>query len=442
MTSQDKPSATLTDPAETHEGEVRPRAAHKRSTAIALACGIAGLIAIGTIPRLLVHMKLRNEAAAHAASAARVFVTRANATPAGVVLELSGTLSPITEAPVLSRTDGYLARRIVDIGDRVRKGQLLAVISAPDLDQQVAEAEAVLKQSESTLQQSRSALDEAKANAGIGKITADRWAALQARGAVSKQANDSYQFAYAAQAAAVSAAEANVAAANSSFSANAANLRHYRELQEFEQIRAPFEGVITQRNVDEGALITATSTLLFRIARTERLRTFIDVPQLNATAIKVGDNTSITVLQYPERVFHGQITRIADALNLNTRTLLTEVDLDNESGLLLPGMYATVRFQLPRAVNAILIPGEALMFRAEGTTVAVVTSDQHIEFRHVVVGHDYGDSLEIRSGLAPGDAVVVNPTDQIVEGARVNPVFIQSASESLGPAVSSISSHQ
>lgn len=441
MNTPDKLSTTLTNTPDTHEVETGPLVFRKRSLTIALVCGIAVLVAIGVVPRLSTRQKLRDEATSQATSPTNVFVTRATATPAGVVLELSGTLSPITEAPVLSRTDGYLARRVVDIGDRVRKGQLLAVISAPELDQQVTEAQALVKQSEDALEQSKSALDEARANAGIAKITADRWAALQARGAVSKQANDSYQFAYDAQTAATNAAAANVASTMNSVSANVANLRHYRELQEFEQIRAPYDGVITQRNVDDGALITATSTLLFRIARTERLRTFIDVPQLNATAIKVGDDAAVAVSQYPDQVFHGQITRIADALNLNTRTLLTEVDLDNGSGRLLPGMYATVRFNLPRAVNAILIPGEALMFRAEGTIVAVVAANQRIELRHVIVGHDYGDSLEIRSGLNPGDAVVINPTDQTLEGARANPVFIQRASESLGPAVLSTANH-
>jgi RND family efflux transporter MFP subunit len=346
-------------------------------------------------------------------------------------------MSPITEAPVLARTDGYLKKRLVDIGDHVHTGQVLSVITAPDLDQQVQQAEALYQQSKSTLEQSQAALDQAKSNAGIAGITAERWAALVKRGAVSRQANDNYQFAYNAQVAAVGVAAASVAAANNSVGANAANLNHYRELQGFEVVRAPFDGVITLRNVDDGTLVTATNTLLFRVAKNDVLRTFIDVPQINAPSIKVGDSADLTFVQHPDRVFHGTVTRTADSLNLNTRTLLTEVDIDNKDGMLLPGMYATVAFNLPRSVAAILIPSEALVFRSNGTTVAVVDDRHIVNFRPVVVGHDYGASIEIISGLKAGEAVVVNPNDTTFEGARVNPITVKQAAGSLSPAAPS-----
>src|SRR5258708_5512994 len=313
-------------------------------------------------------------------------------------------MSPIPEAAVVDRTDGYMKKRLLDIGDYVHTGQILGVIEAPDLDQQVQQAKALYEQSKSTLEQGRAALDQAKSNAGIAGIPAERWEALVKRGAVSRQANDTYQFAYSSKVAAVGVAAASVAAANNSVGANAANLNHYRELQSFEVVRAPFDGVITQRNVDNGALVTATGTLLFRVAKNDILRTFIDVPQINAPSIKIGDTADLTFVQHPGEVFHGAVTRTSESLNLNTRTLLTEVDIDNKDGLLLPGMYATVTFKVPRAVSAILIPSEALVFRANGTTVAVVDDRHIVTFRKVVVAHDYGATVEIVSGLKAGEA--------------------------------------
>jgi RND family efflux transporter MFP subunit len=411
-----------------------PSRSRRRTIATLAGFCVVGLIAVGVVPRLILSRNLERQSSQQAATPPNIFVTPAQASPATVTVQLSGTMSPITEAPVLARTDGYLKKRLVDIGDRVHTGQLLGVIVAPDLDQQVDQARALLEQSRSTLQQSQAALDQAKANAGIAGITAERWAALVKRGAVSRQANDTYQFAYSAQVAAVGAAAASVAAATNSVASNAANFGHYRELQSYELVRAPFDGVITQRNVDDGALITATSTLLYRLAKNDVLRTFIDVPQINASSIKVGDTADLTFVQHPDRTFHGRVTRTADSLDLNTRTLLTEVDVDNKDGILLPGEYATVTFHLPRAVTSVLVPGEALVFRSDGTTVPIVDDKHTIHFQKVVVGHDYGASLEILSGLQVGESVVVNPNDTVVEGAKVNPVTVKQAAGSLSPA--------
>jgi RND family efflux transporter MFP subunit len=412
------------------------RAARPRKTLFFVIGGscVLVLIAVGLIPRIFLSRDLRRQKSQETVEAANVFVTPAQGAAASVTVQLSGTMSPITEAPVLARADGYLQKRLVDIGDHVHTGQVLGVIASPDLDQQVDQAKALLQESKSTLAQSQAALDQAHANAGIAGITAQRWAALVKRGAVSRQANDNYQFAYGAQVAAVGVATASVAVANNSVGSNSANLERYRELQGFETIRAPFDGVITQRNVDDGALITAMNTLLFRIAKNDVLRTFIDVPQINAPSIKVGDPADLIFVQHPGKVFHGKVTRTADSLNLNTRTLLTEVDIDNKEGELLPGMYATVIFNLPRTVKSILIPSEALVFRADGTTVAVVDNQHTVHFRKVVVGHDYGASIEITSGLSEGDLVVVNPNDTTFEDAKVNPVRIKQASGSLSSA--------
>jgi RND family efflux transporter MFP subunit len=419
----------------TGAGQVpQPTGSRKRVVLIVVCLLAVVLLIIGIAPRLFLDGALKKQKLQQGAEATNVFVTSAKEAPASVAVQLSGTMSPITEAPVLARTDGYLKKRFVDIGDHVHVGQVLGIIEAPDLDQQVQQAKALLDQSKSALLQSQATLDQSKANAGIAQITAERWAGLVKRGAVSKQANDNYQFAYVAQVAAVGAAEANVAAITNSVGSNQANLERYHQLQGFEIVRAPFDGVITQRNVDDGALVTATSTLLFRIAKNDVLRTYIDVPQINAPSIKVGDVADLMFVQRPSRTFHGTVTRTADSLNLNTRTLLTEVDIDNMDGVLLPGMYATVTFNLPRTVTSILIPSEAMVFRADGTTVAIVDDQNKVRFRKVVVGHDYGDSLEIVSGLKNGDAVVVNPNDTIVEGADVNPVMVKQATGSLAPA--------
>lgn len=406
----------------------------RRLLLIVAALVVVILLGIGVLPRLAVRQDLLREQEAQANARPNVYVTVAQGSPAAVDVQLSGTMSPITEAPVLARVDGYLKKRVVDIGDRVKAGQVLAVIAAPDLDQQVHQAEALVDQSKSNLSQSQSTLEQAKANAGIAQITADRWAALVKKGAVSKQANDNYQFAFSAQTAEVGVATASVAAAANAVGANTANFEHYRELQGFEVVKAPFNGVITERNIDEGALVTATDTLLFRIAKNDVLRTFIDVPQITAPTIKVGDPATLQFIQFPSHAFQGKVTRTADSLNLNTRTLLTEVDVENKDGVLLPGMYATVTFDLPRTVNSVFVPGEALMFRANGTTVAVVGQDNVIHIKNVVVGHDYGATLEIVSGLNVGDHIVVNPNDVTVEGAKVNPVIVSHAAGSLAPA--------
>lgn len=412
----------------------RPDGSSRAVKAVLAGVGLLAILALGVIPRVWLSRSLKRQEAQEAAAAPNVFVTPAESSAASVVVQLSGTMSPITEAPILARTDGYLAKRLVDIGDRVHAGQLLAVITAPDLDQQVLQAKAALEESKSTLQQAQAALDQAKANAGLASVTAERWAALVKRGAVSRQANDNYQFAYSAQLASVGIAAASVAAAGNSVGSNTANLDRFRELQGFEQVRAPFDGVITQRNVDDGALVTATSTLLFRIAKNDVLRTFIDVPQINAPSIRVGDSADLTFIQFPSHVFHGEVTRTADSLDLNTRTLLTEVDIDNKDQALLPGMYATVAFRVPRTVTSVLIPSESLIFRADGTTVAVVTDQHIIQFRKVALGHDYGAALEVVSGLRAGESVVVNPSDTVIDGVRVNPVLVKQAAGSLSPA--------
>ncbi|MCU1295369.1 MAG: family efflux transporter, subunit [Bryobacterales bacterium] len=401
---------------------------------VMLAAALLIALAIAIIPRVRLKNQLAAQKEQRAATPPNVFVIPAQPSPASVKLQLTGTMAPVTEAPILAQVDGYLKTRLVDIGDRVHEGQLLALISDPALDQQVQQAKAMLQQSQSTLQQAQAALDEAKANAGLASITAQRWATLLKRGAVSQQANDNYQFAYNAQTAAVNVAAANVAAAKDSVGSNQANLGRYLEQQSFERVTAPFTGVVTQRNVDVGTLITANSTLLYRVAKYDVLRTYVDVPQLHTPSVKVGDSAAVSVVDYPNQTFEGKVTRFSDSLNLNTRTLLTEVDVRNPGDVLLPGMYATVNFALPRAVTAMIVPEESMIFRAKGTLLATVDDQHAVHFQNVVLGHDYGTSLEILSGLKTGQLVIVSPNDSVVEGAKVNPVLVKDAPASMSPA--------
>lgn len=409
----------------------------RRFIVVGTTIAILLFVFLGIIPRIMLHRKLLSESRESQNAIPNVYVTIAQPLPPGIAVQLSGTMSPITEAPLLARVDGYLVKRNVDIGDKVRAGQILAVIAAPELDQQVTQAASLVEQSRANLVQSQATLVQAKANAGLAQVTAHRWEELVRKGAVSRQANDSYQFAFSAQTAAVGVATASVAAATNSVGANAASLQHFRELQSFEVVRAPFDGVITERNVDTGALITATNTLLYRIAKNDTLRTFIDVPQVTASSIHVGDGADLKFVQFPSRTVHGTVVRTSNSLNANTRTLLTEVDVRNDDGSLLPGMYATVTFHLPQNLAAAYVPSEAIVFRANGTTVAVVDNENVIHFRPVTIGRDYGAILEVTSGIRAGEHVVANPDDTTVEGARVNPTVLARSGDSFNAAQTS-----
>jgi len=315
----------------------------------------------------------------------------------------------------------------VDIGDRVREGQLLATIAAPELDRQVDQAAATLKQSEATLQQANANLQQGEANERIARITAERWAHLTVKGAVSRQENDQYQAQFQAQTANVDALNKAIAAAKSNVAAAQASLDHLKELQIYEQVKAPFAGVITVRNVDVGALITTGNTLLFRIAQTGTLRTYVNVPQTNANSVRVGQPAFLSVSNLPGRRFPGRVTRTASALDPASRTLLAEVQVPNPTGELMPGMYASVDLNTRRADPPLLVPGDALVVRSEGTVLAVVDPDNVVHYRKIDIGRDFGTTVEVLSGIANGDRVIVNPSDAAKEGAKVKPVALPGA---------------
>lgn len=341
-----------------------------------------------------------------------------------VSVKLPGSIQAVTETPVLSRSNGYVRKRYADIGDRVTAGQLLAEIEAPDLEQLLVQGRAELLQARSALEQTSATLEQGRANEELARVTAQRWANLVAKGAVSRQENDTYQAQYQSQIANVKALDKAVAAARNNVSASEANVARLTELRGFKMVRAPFAGVITLRNVDVGTLITAANTLMFRIAQTNVLRTFLNVPQGEADAVRVGQPARITMPDLPGRQFTGTVTRTSSSLDPATRTLLVEVQLPNQGNILMPGMYAQVDLITSRKDPPLMIPGDTLVVRPDGTQVALVTSEQTIHFQHIELGRDYGDRIEVVSGLQLGQRVVVNPGDTVREGAKVKPVLL------------------
>ncbi len=338
------------------------------------------------------------------------------------VIELPGNIEAITEAPILARADGYLARRMVDIGDHVRAGQVLAAIEAPELDDQLRQARAALEQAQAAVDQASANYQRGQADEDLAKVTAVRWAALLAKGAVSKQENDRYQSEYRSASAATKALEKALAVARGNVAAAEANVARLNTLQGYREVKAPFDGVITLRNVDTGALVNAGSTLLFRIAQISTLRTYLNVPQAEASDVHAGQPARLTVSNLPGRQFAGTVARTANALDPASRTLLVEVRVPNPDGALLPGMYARVDLSDARANAPLRIPSDALIVRAEGTEVAVVNAGGTVHLQKIEVGRDYGDSIDVTGGLAEGQTIIANPGDVIQEGVKVQPV--------------------
>jgi RND family efflux transporter MFP subunit len=392
------------------------------SIALLITLLIAAAFFTGYIPLQKRQAVIREQTREQEQALPRVDVIEVGRSSANSNLVLPGNIQAVTEAPILARADGYIKSRIVDIGDRVRAGQPLAEIEAPELDQQVRQAQANVQQTMAALDQALANQRQGKANAELARVTADRWKNLAAKGVVSRQENDQYQAQYEAQVANLDALDKAVAVARSNVSAAEANLSRLNEVQSYRVVKAPFEGVITLRNVDVGALVNSGSTLLFRIAQMRVLRTYVNVPQSNAGSVHAGQTAYLAVSNLPGRRFTGTVARTANALDPNSRTMLVEVQVPNEDGALLPGMYALVDLSSPRANPPLLLPADALIVRADGTQVAVVRPDHTIHLQKIQVGRDYGDKIEIINGLAEGDLVIANPSDAVREGVQVNPV--------------------
>ena len=390
--------------------------------AIVLVALIAAAFFAGIVPRQRRETVLANEASAGSQALPSVTVVSIGRAQGNSELVLPGNIQAVTEAPILARASGYVKQRTVDIGDRVAEGQILAELEAPELQHQINQANSAVTQASDVLQQAQANLTQARANADLARITAERWKNLVERGAVSRQENDTYQAQYAAQQANVESLEKAVAAAQSNITGAQFNLARLKELQGYLQVRAPFAGVITLRNIDVGTLVTEASTLLYRIAQTDRLRTYVSVPQANAESVRVGQSALLTIPNLPGRKFAGSVTRTANALDPATRTLLIEVQAPNPGGALLPGMYTDVDLSTPRKNPPLMIPADTLVMRSNGPQVAVVAPGGQVHFTPIQLGRDYGDQLEVLGGLEFGQRVVVNPSDAVREGVEVNAV--------------------
>jgi RND family efflux transporter MFP subunit len=352
----------------------------------------------------------------------RVEVIEVGRSGAGSGLQLPGNVQAIAEAPVLARSDGYIARRLVDIGDRVTAGQVLAEIEAPELDAQVRQAKANVQQAEAAVAQALANLEQGKSDKELARVTSERWAQLAKQGIASRQENDQYQAEYQSRLANVQALEKAIAYQRSGISVAEANVNRLERMQSYRLVKAPFDGVITLRNIDVGALVNAGNTLLFRIAQTDTVRVYVSVPQSHASSVKPGQPATLAVSNLPGREFQGKVARSAGALDPASRTLLVEIQVNNADKALLPGMYAQVNLSGARTAVPVVIPSDALLVRSEGTQVAVVRPDHQIHLQKIAVGRDYGDRLEVNSGLEPGQMIVVNPGDMIREGLKVDPV--------------------
>jgi RND family efflux transporter MFP subunit len=392
----------------------------------AIGLGVVALLIIaffaGYIPLEKQKAVIAGEALSREQALPRAEVIRVSRGSPRSELELPGNIQAVTEAPILARASGYIKRRLADIGDRVKAGQPLAEIDTPELDQQVVEAKATVQQAHSVLDEALAGYEQGKANLEMARISAERWSQLVTRGVVSRQENDTYRTQYQAQLSGVQSLEKAIAAQRNSVAAADANLARLQQMQDFKVVRAPFDGMITLRNVDTGALVTSANTLLFRIAQTGTLRTYVNVPQSNEASIHTGQSARLSVSSLPGRFFTGVVARTANSLDPSSRTLLVEVQVPNPSGALLPGMYAQVDLSSARADPPLLVPSDALIVHPDANLIAVLRTDNTVHLQKVEVGRDYGDRMEILNGLEDGNTIIPNPGDLAREGRKIDPV--------------------
>jgi RND family efflux transporter MFP subunit len=356
-----------------------------------------GLLAAGIRSRVRAETDLRAVTTQMAVSSVSVVAPKQTAPSQEIILP--GNIQPFVTSPIYARTDGYLKKWYFDIGAHVKAGDLLAIIQTPEVDEQLAQA--------------RSTLGTAQANLQLAQITRDRYQSLLTKHAVAQQDVDNAVGAYSANQAIVDA--------------DMANVRHFEALVSFEKVYAPFDGVITARNTDIGDLInsgssTAPKTDLFDMSQTRTLRVYINVPEEYSQGIKPGQTSAdITLAEFPGKSFPGKLVRTSEAINATTRTLLTEVDLDNPGATLLSGSYAEVHLQVPAQHSTFLLPVSSLIFRGEKLQVGVVRNGK-VAISEVIPGHDLGEQIEVVAGLKADDQVIVNPPDSLVSGQQVNVV--------------------
>jgi RND family efflux transporter MFP subunit len=403
MTSREENVTTTTESETSEVQTIRPSSdgfrpgpeARRRTAFLVVAAALAVLALLvytGIHSRALAESRLTQRTEEAAIPTVAVIFPQEGAPTQEIVLP--GNTQAFSDAPIYARTNGYLEHWYSDIGAHVQKGQLLAEIETPEVDQQLLQA--------------RADLDTAQANLKIAKITASRWQDLVSTGSVSQQETDQ--------------AVSNLSAVKAAAESSAANVRRLEQLQSFEKIYAPFDGIITARNTDVGALIDAGASAqpkeLFHIAAIRKLRLYVSVPEVYSRASRSGAPATLTLDEFPGQTFHGTLVRNSNSIDIASRTLLVEVDVENPTGQLLPGAYVFVHLKLPDQTRSVTIPSNTLIFRKEGLQVGLVRNGK-AELVPVKISRDYGNSVEIVSGLQPADAVIVDPSDSLVAGMSV-----------------------
>jgi RND family efflux transporter MFP subunit len=333
-----------------------------------------------------------------------VRVASVRAADSQITISLPATTLAFEAANVFARTSGYVEKRYVDIGDRVKAGALLADITAPELDHQIAQAKATLAQDQASLQQTQASRD-------LADVTNGRDSKLVKQGWLTLQQGDNDRLTLAAQKAAVGVAQSNIAAQE-------AQIRILEQEKAYQRVVAPFDGVITQRNIDNGSLVQSGSTFMFTLMHPDVIRTQVYVPQDEAFGLGPGVDAVVRVPEIPGRAFPGKVTRIASALQPGSRTLLTEIDVPNPDGALSPGIYCTIELFIPRKTPSMIIPSDAVVFDRDGLHVAVVENGS-AHLKKIAIVRDFGTEVEVHDGVKPGDQVILNPMVNLVEGSKV-----------------------
>ena len=398
-----------------HEHEPAPQRPQKNLSGgtiltifVLIAGAFTGLFLAGWMPRQESSKRLGEEAHRIRTAAPLVRVMTPTLSPAISTVSLPGDVQAMEEITIYPRTTGYVKRWLVDIGDEVKEGQLIAEIDTPEISAQLQQSEAALAESEANL-------ERAKATVNLAELTTTRLRTLVARKNAAQQELDDAENNLAV-------GKANVKLSEATIESNKANVQHMRELVSFSKIHAPFAGTVVGRFLDTGKLVTSgngTGQALFQIARTNPVRVFIHVPQINAPGVAKGLNAEIFSREFPGRTFRGVVTRTARAIDPLTRTLLTEIEVPNEDRALLTGSYVQVRMDVERKSPALLIPTSALIFNAAGTQVAALTPDNKVELRQVAIEGDIGSQLGIASGISADEQIVINPGDRLSDGIEV-----------------------
>ena len=393
---------SVTSPAGTNDPRQTPTTEARKKPSYVVVVVIGMLLLAGGVVMSVMRLGERRALAKETERLAvpSVLVIQPKTEPPQEELVLPSTLEAYIESPIYARTSGYLAHWYKDIGSRVKKGELLADIETPEVDQE--------------LMQARATRNQAEAQLALAKTSAERWDTLRKMDAVAQQETDERSSSY---------TQAQAALASST-----ANVRRLEQLESFKHIYAPFSGVITKRNTDIGALINAgnsgTNQELFVMAQIDPIRVYLDVPENDAPSVRAKLKATIELPAFPGKRFLGAVARTADAIDPTTRTLRTEIDVPNRDGQLLPGSYAQVHFGVNVVSVRMSVPVNALLFRAEGPRAAVVGSDGKVHLKAVVIGRDYGSDVEILSGIDPSENIVLNPSDSLEDG---QPVHVEKA---------------